>query len=62
MTEDAVLTCYVNNPEGFTVSWVKANRENPLDQTVLTFGPQLALRDPRFNVTATSNSFSLHVS
>lgn len=62
VSEDAVLTCYVDNPDGYMVSWVKANRDNPSDQTVLTFGTQLALRDPRFNVTATSNSFSLHVS
>lgn len=62
VSEDAVLTCYVDNPDGYMVSWVKSKRDNPSDQTVLTFGTQLALRDPRFNVTATSDSFSLHVS
>lgn len=59
--EDAILTCYVNNPDDFTISWVKANRENPSDQTLLAFGTKLAVKDPRFIVTATQDSLILQI-
>lgn len=60
--EDAILTCYVDNPSGYSVLWSKKSRERPLDSVALSFQTQLTLKDPRFNLTATPNSFSLHVS
>lgn len=59
--DDATLTCYVDNPDDFTISWVKANRDNPSDQTLLSFGTKLAVKDPRFVVTATADSLTLQI-
>lgn len=59
--DDAKLACYVNNPDDYIISWVRANRDNPSDQTVLAFGTKLAVKDPRFVVTATSDSLVLEI-
>lgn len=61
MGDDAELTCYVDNPQDYFVSWVKLNRDNPTDQTILALGTKLAIKDPRFLVTATHDSFTLQV-
>ncbi|XP_055312666.1 lachesin-like [Sitodiplosis mosellana] len=59
--ENATLACYVDNPEDYVVSWVKVNRDNPSDQTVLSFGTKLSVKNPRFLVTATSDSLVLNI-
>lgn len=58
--ENATLQCKVDNPEGFTVSWVKFNRDNPSDQTVLTYNDNLVVKG-RLNVSASGNTYSLEV-
>lgn len=60
--ENATLECKVNNPEHFVVSWVKLNRENPSDQTVLSYDENLVVK-PRLKVSATPSrdKFSLEV-
>lgn len=50
--ENATFYCKVDNPKGYTVSWVKLNRDNPSDQTVLTYDENLVLKD-RLNVSVT---------
>lgn len=59
--EDAVLKCYLDNPDNYTISWVKANHDNPSDQTLLAFGTKLTVQDPRFIVTATEDSLVLQI-
>lgn len=59
--ENVTLSCYVHNPDSHLVSWVKKNRDNPSQQTTLSYGATLAFKHPRFAVTATENSFSLQI-
>lgn len=60
--ENATLDCKVNNPDGFVVSWVKLNRDNPSDQTVLSYDENLVVK-PRLkmSVTPSRDKFSLEV-
>lgn len=59
--ENATLYCKVNNPEKFVVSWVKFNRENPSDQTVLSYDATLVVKG-RLNVSVTGeNVYKLEV-
>lgn len=60
--EDVALTCTVENPSDYLVVWSKKNKENPTEPFTLSFNAQLTLKDPRFNLTTTQNSYSLHVS
>lgn len=60
--ENATLICNVNNPEDHPVSWVKLNRENPSDQTVLSFNDALAIKDRlKLTVTPSRDKYSLEV-
>lgn len=60
--ENATLYCKVNNPENLVVSWVKLNRENPSDQTVLSYNEILAIKDRlKITVTPSRDKFSLEV-
>ncbi|XP_031640778.1 lachesin-like isoform X2 [Contarinia nasturtii] len=60
--DDAELSCYVENPSAYSVSWVKTNRDNPSDQTILSFGNQLSVvNDPRFKLEVTSDRYTLHI-
>lgn len=60
--ENATLYCKVNNPDNFVVSWVKLNRENPSDQTVLSYNEILAIKDRlKISVTPSRDKFSLEV-
>lgn len=58
--ENATLYCKVDNPGDFTVSWVKLNRDNPSDQTVLSYNHNLVVKG-RLNVFASGNTFTLEV-
>lgn len=60
--DDVALTCTVDNPFGYSVIWSKKNKDNPTETFALSFLMQLTLKDPRFNLTTTPNTYSLHVS
>lgn len=60
--DDVALTCTVDNPSDDTVIWSKKNKDNPNESLALSFKMQLTLKDPRFNLTTTPNTYSLHVS
>lgn len=60
--ENATLDCKVNNPENFVVSWVKLNRDNPSDQTVLSYDENLVVKNRlKMSVTPSRDKFSLEV-
>lgn len=58
--ENATLNCKVDNPKGYTVSWVKVNRENPSEQIVLTYNESLVVKG-RLGVTVLGSTYSLEV-
>lgn len=60
--EDVALTCTVENPSGYTVSWVKQNKENTGQPFALSYNTLLTVKDSRFNLTATPDSYTFHVS
>lgn len=51
----------MNNPHDFVVQWVKLNRDNPSDQTVLSYGATLVVKS-RLNVSVIgTNEYKLEV-
>lgn len=60
--ENATLYCKVNNPKKYVVSWVKFNRENPSDQTPLSYDENLVVKDRlKISVSPSRDVYTLEV-